>query len=120
MALLFAGSSAQADPTGIIYDAGLDAEVTGFDADGVFTSTLEGHLGEVVFDGLPELIPNDIDPSIEFPGGTFVPGNEIIVTEDVDFNPDGSETITIWYEGQDPAGPFPTPGAPLFTQPTII
>ena len=107
--------SSSADPTGIEYEVLLDAEVAS-PLDPTLIA-VEGHLGPVTFDGLPDPVPNDIDPSLDFPGDGFLPGNELIVTEDITFNPDESETISIWIDAQDPAAPFPTPGAPLFANP---
>jgi len=98
--------TALADPTGTEYSVTLD----GLLLDGA--ESTEGHFGSVIFDGVAELVPNDIVPP--FPN---FPGNDLIVTEDVIFNLDGSDTITIWVEGQDPGAPFPTPGAPLFANP---
>ena len=98
--LLTLASPASADPTGIIYEVTLDADVIDLDT-GV--SDEEGHEGEIVFDGLPEIVPNDIVPL-----SPFLPGNDLVVTEHVVANPDGTETISIWVEGDGP------PGTPLF------
>lgn len=98
-----------ATPVAVEYDVILDGFVTdgaAFDA--------EGHVGTVTFDTLPELVPNDLNPG---PPPPFLDGHDLIVTEGIVYNSDGSETITIWVEGQSPLGPFPTPGASLFANP---
>ena len=105
--------SAIADPTGIVYDVLLDAEVITTDPDGNPILDIEGHFGSVPFDGLPDSVPNDLIPPVP----PFVPGNNLIVTEFVTPLPNNMELIDIIVEGQDPTQPFPTPGAPLFTNP---
>ncbi|MEE9181765.1 MAG: hypothetical protein V3U33_04275, partial [candidate division NC10 bacterium] len=77
-----------ADPFGIDYLVTFDGIVS--------PGIVEGHEGVVTFDGITEIIPNDIVP----PPPSFVPGNDLIVTEDRVVNPDGTETIKIWLEGQ--------------------
>ncbi len=106
--LIFA-PPASADPTGIEYEVLLDGVVVSATLPTVFET--EGHLGGVIFDGLPDLVPNDLDPG---PPPPFEHGNGLIVTEHVVDHFDGTETITIWIEGQVPDEDFPTPGAPLF------
>ena len=98
-------SPASADPTGIEYLVTLD----GFVLDSTGEIETEGHQGPVIFDGLSELVPNDV-----IPDPPLSPGNDLIVDEDVFDNGDGTETITIWVAGQIPGEDFPTPGAPLF------
>ena len=56
---------------------------------------IEGHDGIVTFDGIPDLITNDL-----VPGPPAFPGNDLWVTEDAVTNPDGSETISIWIESE--------------------
>ena len=105
---------ASADPFGDDYDVLLDGFLTTYIDDGMgglepYFDT-EGHLSTVLFDGDPGFLENDLVPDPNY----FAPGNDLIVTETAVMEPDGSETISIWIEGQDPAAPFPTPGAPLF------
>jgi hypothetical protein len=92
---------AKADPLGIDYNVILNGLTAG--------GQIEGHNGIVTFDGEPELIPNNVVPALP-----EVPGNDLIVTEHAVLNPNGSETLSFWIEGQEPDQPFPTPGAPLF------
>lgn len=91
---------AAANPTGIDYQIDLDGYL-------LPNLDLEGHSGEVTFDGIPELVPLDAIP----PG---LSGNDLIVTETVTPILPSKENITIWLEGQVPGETFPTPGAPLF------
>ncbi len=101
------GKTAVADPFGIEYRVLLD----GFVTDSVEVE-LEGHNGNVPFDGLPDMVPNDFNPADLSP--TFSDGNDLIVTEDV-----MGDEVWIWIEGQQPGEPFPTPGAPLFANPLV-
>ena len=103
---------AGADPTGTTYNVFLDAAVI---APGSLSVTgLEGHSATATFGGAPELIPADILPD---PIPPFVAPNDLILTEAVASNPDGTETLSFLFEGQVPGAPFPTPGAPLFANP---
>ena len=58
-----------ASPWGTNYIIALDALVQPAD--------IEGHAGQVSFDGIPEIIPNDIVPPDQ-----ASPGNHLLVTED--------------------------------------
>jgi hypothetical protein len=99
------------DPTGDSYLIFLDASV--MDPVGGTESGIEGHRGDVTFDGIAELLPADLAPPVP----PFLPPNDLIVTEMLTPNADGTETLSFWIAGQDPSLPFPGSGAPLFTNP---
>ena len=112
--VLGVGGNASASPFGVYYDVLLDGTVFTLVDDGMGglepLFDVEGHLDTVLFDDEPGFVLNDLVPDPNF----FLPGNDLIVTEMVTMDPNGTEIITIWVEGQDPNSPFPTPGAPLF------
>jgi len=88
---------AQGSPIGSIYDVILDADVTdGIDFD------FEGHAGPVVFDGNGDSIPNDFVPS-----PPLAPGFDLLVSEMVTDNLDGTETLSIWIENANNPGTGP-------------
>jgi len=84
-------SPASADPTEIEYDVFLDFFIT----DGAGAFDIEGHFATVLFDELFDPLPNDFVPI-----APFLPGNDLIVTEEVIDGGDGTETITIWIEAE--------------------
>lgn len=96
--LVFA-SPAFADPTGVVYGAGYFGDiidlVTG-------AQDREDHIGITEFDGLPDLLK-----SFPNPAPPFLPGNDAVFTEELVENPDGTETISMWFEAE-------TPGLSLF------
>jgi len=82
-----------ASPIGIVYEVTLDSDLFRLVNSDEITDS-EGHQSEVTFDGVGELLENDIVPD-----PPFLPGNDLGVTENRIENPDGTKTIEIWICG---------------------
>lgn len=104
LALCLVGLPAHASPIGFDYGVLLDADVT----DDIDAFDTEGHAGSVVFDDAAETVPNDIVPS-----PPLAPGFDLLVSEMVMDNQDGTETISIWVESAEDPGVGPLFANPL-------